>query len=576
MQSNRGVYALLLGSGVSKSAGILTGWEIVEDLIAKLADLNGVRNVPNLELWYREEYEAEPEYSTLLQEISKTQAERQQLLLEYFEPTAKDLEEGRKQPTAAHRAVARLVAKGFIRVIITTNFDRLIEKALEDEGVFPQVLSTPDQVKGAVPLVHTKCCVFKIHGDYKDPRILNTPAELSDCPAELKDLLDRILDEFGLIVCGWSAKWDVALRNAIASAESRRFTTFWTFIDEIDDASGRIVKHRDAQAIQIKGADDFFQSVQESVESIEEHSAHHPLSTEASVASLKRFLPNREDQIRLGDLIDATVDQAVRSSSGTQFEVDGMPRATRELVSDRLRAYESVYSILVSLAVVGGYWAEAESSRQWRLVLERLATVPYRSQSDAWTLLRHYPAVIYLYALGLGSIAGERLDFLAHCLHVQMPREPSGMSETPVLHGVLHNMHFGNIRWNNALVGMEKSYAALSDWIHDALRSPVRRVIADDSKYTFVFDTFEILASLASVRLESDDRPRYLPGAFLWRIPNCVRVLNEIRESIQRRGPNSHYVRSGLFGETGEECLAALDKFDEYVTMVRNTRGIGY
>jgi hypothetical protein len=37
IQSKKGIYALLLGSGVSRSSAIPTSWEIVEDLIRKLA-----------------------------------------------------------------------------------------------------------------------------------------------------------------------------------------------------------------------------------------------------------------------------------------------------------------------------------------------------------------------------------------------------------------------------------------------------------------------------------------------------------------------------------------------------------
>src|SRR5882672_3478248 len=36
LYSNSGVYALLLGSGVSRSASIPTGWEIVQDLVHKI------------------------------------------------------------------------------------------------------------------------------------------------------------------------------------------------------------------------------------------------------------------------------------------------------------------------------------------------------------------------------------------------------------------------------------------------------------------------------------------------------------------------------------------------------------
>ena len=108
-----------------------------------------------------------------------------------------------------------MAAENYIRVIITTNFDRLIEQALRDAGVEPTVLSSPDHVQGALPLIHTKCCVLKLHGDYLDTRIRNTPTELESYPEEFEKFLDHVLDEFGLIVCGWSADWDAGLCNAI-------------------------------------------------------------------------------------------------------------------------------------------------------------------------------------------------------------------------------------------------------------------------------------------------------------------------------------------------------------------------
>ena len=75
-------------------------------------------------------------------------------------------------PTPAHRAVASLVQHGFIRVVVTTNFDRLMEQALEEAGIHPQVIASPDAVDGALPLVHAPCTVFKVHGDYLDTRMM--------------------------------------------------------------------------------------------------------------------------------------------------------------------------------------------------------------------------------------------------------------------------------------------------------------------------------------------------------------------------------------------------------------------
>ena len=215
VQTNPGVYALLLGSGVSRSAQIPTGWEVVTDLIRKIARLRDEDCGPNPEAWYRDAFGEDADYSNLLDTIAKSPSERQQLLRSYFEPSEDEREQGLKQPTAAHRAIARLASGGYCRVILTTNFDKLTERALEDEGVSPTVITTPEAIEGALPLVHQKCCVIKVHGDYLDTRIKNTPEELAAYDDRLNRLLDQVFDEFGLIVCGWSGQWDVALRAAL-------------------------------------------------------------------------------------------------------------------------------------------------------------------------------------------------------------------------------------------------------------------------------------------------------------------------------------------------------------------------
>lgn len=80
MQSNPGIYALLLGSGVSRSAGIPTGWEVTMDLTRKVAELQGEDPNPDPERWYVDKYGMRPDYSRLLLEVAGFPAERQALL----------------------------------------------------------------------------------------------------------------------------------------------------------------------------------------------------------------------------------------------------------------------------------------------------------------------------------------------------------------------------------------------------------------------------------------------------------------------------------------------------------------
>jgi NAD-dependent SIR2 family protein deacetylase len=80
--------------------------------------------------WYKATFGSEPKYSELLDELASTPDERRSVLHSYIEPSADDIAAGRKIPTRAHQAIARMVAAGRVRVIITTNFDRLTENAL--------------------------------------------------------------------------------------------------------------------------------------------------------------------------------------------------------------------------------------------------------------------------------------------------------------------------------------------------------------------------------------------------------------------------------------------------------------
>jgi hypothetical protein len=235
----------------------------------------------------------------LLEQLAATPTERRSLLRQYFEPTPIERQDGLKVPTKAHRAIARLVAGGCVRVVVTTNFDQLLETALRDEGVVPAVVSTADAIAGMMPLHLSPATIIKVHGDYLDVRIRNTVAELAEYPPELNGLLDRVFDEYGLIVVGWSADWDAALRSAIERCASRRFTTFWAQFGDLRPEAERLISHRRAQTIAIAGADSFFESIEEKVSALSALGRPHPLSLAIAVATLKRYMPVPADRIKM-------------------------------------------------------------------------------------------------------------------------------------------------------------------------------------------------------------------------------------------------------------------------------------
>ncbi|MCY3959936.1 MAG: SIR2 family protein [Chloroflexi bacterium] len=564
MQSNPGVYALLLGSGLSTSAGIKTGWGIVLDLLSKLAAATDVDSDVRLEDWYRSKYDEEPEYSRLLKALAKTPTERWQLLRQYFEPTEQEREEGLKKPTEAHRAIAHLVSKGFIKVIITTNFDRLLETALEDAGVPTQVLSSLDQVRGALPLSHNQACVFKVHGDYRDTRIRNSPEELNSYPKEYNQFLNRVFDEFGLIVCGWSGKWDGALRNAIHRATSRRFTTYWAQYGRLTDEAQRLIKHRRAEKIYISGADDFFETIKHTIQSIEDLSSPHPLSPEIAVANMKRFLASPDYRIRLTDLIESTLRQAATSTAGEEFDIRNMPTPTAESVAKCLVAYESAYSTVLLMAPVAGRWAEDDHFHVWASALERLSTNRDRSGDIILIALKTYPAILLLYALGIGALASDRLTFLGRLFNIRVSDHGMDGQSVSILSALFAARKLPTALWGLSLKDDSWTRFTLNHWIYNLLREPMRQVAPSDEQYSMIFDRFEILLALAFPP-RHEGRHYWSPlGMFHYRRGNRIRILDEIKNSLSSLERDSPFVSSGILDENPAKSLQDIEKLEGF------------
>ena len=180
-----------------------------------------------------------------------------------------------------------------------------METALESKSIIAAaVISTPDAAKRALPITHSPCTIIKVHRDYLDTRIKNTPTELSGYDDCINQLLDQILDEFGLIVCGWSAEWDDALRAAFESCKNHRFTTYWAIRDQPGKQAQKLIALRRAVPITAQDADTFFTELSEKVAALESYARPHPLSVEVAVATRKKYLVDNTHYRRCYDRVE--------------------------------------------------------------------------------------------------------------------------------------------------------------------------------------------------------------------------------------------------------------------------------
>ena len=421
LRENRGRFALLLGSGVSRGAGIPTGWEITCDLVCQLAKSRGESPAPSPEAWYQRTEGKSPSYSELIGSLFPKPAEQQGALRKYFERSPEDAP-GVKQPTKAHQSIAWLAKRKFVSVIITTNFDRLIEGSLDSAGVTNTVLSTVDQIR-ANPLSHivqSACCVLKLHGDYLDSQILNTNDELQEYRDERKEYLDEILRDYGLIVCGWSAAWDGALCDAISRAGTGRYSTYWAVNGEPSEEACRLIKCRGASRIAIKDADSFFETVKEQVELLDMSTQSHSPSIQSPIERLKPYCGDSSNKIGLQELLLDEVNEAVEAMSDIPRET--IPETNGAEYENRVSEYWQACRLLLEFSTIGGYYCSESFDDAWLTTLMRLADrTPGECHPTIWPIWQRLPALLFLYCLGLGAVAGDKWKLLGKVFSAIIP-----------------------------------------------------------------------------------------------------------------------------------------------------------
>lgn len=566
MQVGPGTYALLLGSGLSRSAGIPTGWEITLELIRRVAALQDPDNEPPEDplAWWQDRYGKPPEYSELIAELAPTQAERRTLLERFFRPR----EDGYGQPGAAHLATAELIKNGYIRVVITTNFDRLLETALTEVGVDPTIISHAAHIAGARPIQHAECTLIKVHGDYQDDTVRNTAQELADYDPAMEELLRRIIDEHGMIISGWSATWDPALRRVFRTVSSRRYATYFTRHSQLTDEAEAVIAHRDATVVDIADADSFFTRLRDLVDSVERLSRPHPLSVATAVETVKRYLQPPKRPIDLTDLLD---EEVTRIREATP-DVRSTPKGE---YLDTLRRLEATTERLRYLLPVIVQHGDADSHQLLARVLTRLLNHPHQQSSRPAPDLNRYPALLVLYTIGIAAQALARQDLLVRVLQNSTWRDELG--NEPAIEILMwgHVVRHGRMKELHRPDDQITYHLPVVEWLGEHLREPLRPLLPDDDHYERSYRDFEVVLSALLIDASTDEideeaqirgvagKYLYERGGLEWDHPTRT-PLGRVHAAIVTQGAEWPPISAGAFrGDPGRarRVLEALARY---------------
>ena len=228
-------YALFLGAGASVESGGYTAQNIAWGILRKLYGIKPEQELQNL---FETEYNASVSFESVLEALSTSGVDRRDMIRYFFEKMA--FSEG-------YRYLAALLKAGyFYPIVLTTNFDHMLEDALYADTFIEEDITVrvilPEELTSLYIEPHKgEVIIVKINGDISKPNSIRmTTLETMSLPQNCEKLLIRICEQHGFIIVGYRAK-DIGVRNAMQRAESSAKCLFWVSKGTLDTLEDREV-----------------------------------------------------------------------------------------------------------------------------------------------------------------------------------------------------------------------------------------------------------------------------------------------------------------------------------------------
>jgi hypothetical protein len=280
------------------------------------------------------------------------------------------------------------------------------------------------------------------------------------------------------------------------------------------------------------------------------------------LAAIKQSVADPTAGPSLNDLLNAEAGRLVTALAGDEF--DPAAPASDQAVIDRLDRYAALTGDLASAVALGARWSGDAVRPIWTSLLERVVGAVDRGQGQTiWADLSLYPAVLLLYASGVGALAGARYDNLRAVLlepHLRYHNEWRAAVEALNAIAVLDPRQAARV------AGLPNTFAPLSDRLAADLRPLVVDLVPDDSAFDRLFDRFEYLLGLVYVDFTKTAwGPTGRFAADQYGTGGDRLIDAEITEAGASWAP----LAAGLFGGSYERLEESLGRWRKYVDEVR-------
>ena len=197
-------FCFLLGAGASYESGVPLAGAMMEDFRRRICQEECPLEISNpadqrawllQQPWYQAADAAGTLYSALFERYEPKDRGRQI----YIERMIRD-----RQPSFGYVVLANLIARNYINTVLTTNFDDLVNEACATFTDSRPVTYAYGVMVSDLRIGNPRPRILKLHGDYLYSRLKNSHGELAFQDPNMSRSVQLLLNEYGLIVVGYS------------------------------------------------------------------------------------------------------------------------------------------------------------------------------------------------------------------------------------------------------------------------------------------------------------------------------------------------------------------------------------
>jgi len=197
-------FCVFLGAGASYESGIPLAGAMMEDFRRRICQEECPLHITDpaeqrawlLEQpWYQQAEAGGTLYSALFERYEAKDRGRQI----YVERMIRD-----RKPSFGYVVLANLIARNYVNTVLTTNFDDLVNEACATFTDTRPVTYAYGVMVTDLRIGNPRPRILKLHGDYLYSRLKNSHGELAFQDPNMSRSVQLLLNEYGLIVVGYS------------------------------------------------------------------------------------------------------------------------------------------------------------------------------------------------------------------------------------------------------------------------------------------------------------------------------------------------------------------------------------